>query len=127
MAIIPVSVGNPHAVVEVANLQSYPVADIGKKISGHKSFPNGANVSFIELVSRKQLNLKVFERGVGETSACGTAACAAAACGIKLGKLDSEVLVNQPGGELIIIWDSLEKPLRMSGPAKKVYEGVFKT
>ena len=127
LAIMPVNVGNPHAVVEVANLQTYPVADIGREISGHKNFPNGANVSFIELVSRKKLNLKVFERGVGETSACGTAACAAVASGIKLGKLGSEVLVNQPGGRLDIIWDSFEKPLIMSGPSRKVYEGILTT
>ena len=78
-------------------------------------------------MSRQQLNLRVFERGVGETSACGTAACAAAACGIKIGKLDSEVLVNQPGGGLNIIWNNFEKPMIMSGPSKKVYEGIFNT
>ncbi len=127
LAIIPVSVGNPHAVVEVSNLKNFPVTEIGKAVSGHQSFLDGVNVSFMELISRTQLNLKVFERGVGETSACGTAACAAVACGIKLGKLDSEVLVSQPGGNLSIIWDSFEKPLIMSGPSKKVYEGVFET
>ena len=127
LPIIPVGIGNPHAVIEVANLQNYPVAEIGKEVCGHEKFPNGANVSFIELVSRKQLNLRVFERGVGETSACGTAACAAAACGIKIGKLDSQVLVNQPGGGLKIIWNNFEQPMIMSGPSKKVYEGIFNT
>ena len=126
LAIIPVSIGNPHAVVEVSNLQDYPVSEIGKEVSAHKNFPNGANVSFLEIVSRKQVNLKVFERGVGETNACGTAACAAVACGIKLGKLDSEVLVNQPGGRLSVIWNNFDTPLIMSGPSKKVYEGIFK-
>ena len=92
MPIIPVGIGNPHAVIEVANLQNYPVAEIGKGVCGHEKFPNGANVSFIELVSRKQLNLRVFERGVGETMLAGPRhARAAAACGIKFGKLDSEV------------------------------------
>ena len=127
LPIIPVSMGNPHAVVEVQNLQDYPVAEVGKAVGGHQSFPEGVNVSFIELISRNQLNLKVYERGVGETSACGTAACAAVACGIKLGKLDSEVLVKQPGGNLSVIWNSFEKPLIMSGPSKKVYEGIFET
>ena len=127
LPIIPVGIGNPHAVIEVTNLQDYPVAEIGKKVCSHENFPNGANVSFIELVSRQQLNLRVFERGVGETSACGTAACAAAACGIKKGTLDSEVLVNQPGGGLNIIWNNFEKPMIMSGPSTKVYEGIFNT
>ena len=125
LAIIPVSMGNPHAVVEVKNLRDYPVAEVGKAVSTHKCFREGVNVSFTELISRTQLNLKVYERGAGETNACGTAACAAVACGIKLGKLDSEVLVEQPGGILSINWDGFEKPMIMSGPSKKVYEGVF--
>jgi len=127
LPMIPVNIGNPHAVVEVQNLQDYPVAEVGKAVGGHQSFPEGVNVSFIELISRNQLHLKVYERGVGETSACGTAACAAVACGIKSGKLDSEVLVKQPGGNLSVIWNSFEKPLIMSGPSKKVYEGIFET
>ena len=118
-----VNLGNPHAVIEVTKIENYPVEKYGSIVSTHSTFPEGINVGFMEVVSSDHIKLRVFERGVGETSSCGTAACAAVASGIKLGKLKTEVIVDQIGGKLKIKWSGSGSPLMMTGPASNVYEG----
>ncbi|MBA58682.1 MAG: diaminopimelate epimerase [Gammaproteobacteria bacterium] len=123
LVLTTVNLGNPHAVIEVTEIENYPVEKYGSIVSTHSTFPEGINVGFMEVVSSDRIKLRVFERGVGETSSCGTAACAAVASGIKRGKLKPEVVVDQIGGELKIKWFGSESPLMMTGPASNVYEG----
>jgi len=122
-AIGAVSVGNPHAVLMVDSVETAPVATLGPLIESHERFPQRANVGFMEIVGRSRIRLRVFERGVGETLACGTGACAAAAVGIHNSLLDSPVEVILAGGELTIRWPGGNNPLLMTGPAQTVYEG----
>lgn len=121
--IIPVSVGNPHAVHLVDNLTDDYVKTIGAAIENHTLFPNNVNVGFLSILERTEINLRVYERGVGETQACGTGACAAVVAGIKQGWLDNEVNVNLLGGKLKIEWQGEGSPILMTGPAKKVFDG----
>ncbi|MGN6318618.1 diaminopimelate epimerase [Trinickia sp.] len=121
-----VSMGNPHAVRVVDDVRAYPVAEIGAKTERHARFPRRVNVGFMQLYSRREIALRVFERGAGETLACGTGACAAVAAGIRRGLLDSPVTVHALGGTLTIAWDGARDesaPLLMSGPATTVFEG----
>jgi len=121
-----VSMGNPHAVIEVASLQDYDVASVGAEIQNKAGFENGVNVGFVEFQTESTISLKVWERGVGETPACGTGACAAVAVGVKWGKLNSIVKVRQAGGELAIEWDpEKDDNLTMTGPANYVFEGTI--
>lgn len=120
-----VSIGNPHAVVRVDAVARAPVQRLGALIEAHPRFPERVNVGFVEIVSREQLFLRVFERGVGETLACGTGACAAAVVGMRLGVLDRRAWVSLPGGELLIEWPAPDQPVWMSGPAAFVFEGEF--
>ena len=121
-----VSMGNPHAVVEVKSLEDTDVETLGNKIQGEAGFQNGVNVGFCEFVNESLINLKVWERGVGETPACGTGACAAVAVGFKWGKLSSVVNVRQTGGDLLIEWDGDEAgDLKMTGPANHIFEGTI--
>ena len=121
-----VSMGNPHAVVEVKSLGDTDVEKLGKKIQGGAGFQNGVNVGFCEFVNESLINLKVWERGVGETPACGTGACAAVAIGFKWGKLSSFVNVRQTGGDLLIEWDGdMAGDLKMTGPANHIFEGTI--
>jgi len=117
------SMGNPHAVLEVENTESAPVRVLGPLLEAHPSFPNRANIGFMQILSRNEINLRVFERGAGETLACGSGACAAVVAGIQLGKLDNEVQVNLPGGSLKIYWPGEGQSVILTGPAKTVFHG----
>ncbi|SBS24593.1 Diaminopimelate epimerase [Marinomonas aquimarina] len=119
----PVSVGNPHAVIRVDDLNDDIVEGVGPIVEGHERFPNNVNVGFLQVLSADEVNLRVYERGVGETQACGTGACAAVVAGIKQGWLAEEVLVHLPGGDLRIAWQGPGHSIQMTGPAEKVFEG----
>ena len=123
VAITAVSMGNPHAVQLVADVDSAPVARQGPLIESHPRFPQRVNAGFMQLVSRHAIRLRVYERGAGETLACGTGACAAVAAGIARGLLDSPVRVATRGGELSIAWGGQGTPVLMSGPAVTVFSG----
>lgn len=123
---IPVSVvsmGNPHAVQTVADADNAPVAEIGPQIEHHPRFPKRVNAGFMQVIGRHHIKLRVFERGAGETLACGTGACAAVVAGIRRGLLDSPVRVSARGGELSIAWAGEGEPVYLSGPAVTVFEG----
>ena len=118
------SMGNPHAVVWVADVDCAPVATQGPPIGRHPAFPQGVNVGFAQVVDRTHLRLRVFERGSGETLSCGTGACAAVVAGIRLGRLDHTVEVTTRGGNLTIGWSGAASgSVRMTGPAATVFEG----
>ncbi|MDO8891253.1 MAG: diaminopimelate epimerase [Sulfurimicrobium sp.] len=117
------SMGNPHAVLVVHDVDSAPVAEQGPLIENHLAFPARVNAGFMQIVDRSRIRLRVFERGSGETLACGTGACAAAVAGITRGMLDSEVTVSTRGGELLIRWQGEGQPVWMTGPAETVFEG----
>ena len=123
VAITAVSMGNPHAVQVVADVDGAPVARQGPLIESHPRFPQRVNAGFMQLVSRHAIRLRVYERGAGETLACGTGACAAVAAGIARGLLDSPVRVATRGGELSIAWGGQGTPVLMSGPAVTVFSG----
>jgi len=118
-----VSMGNPHCVIEVEDVENTDVPGIGSIIGEHERFPEGVNVGFMQIISRNEVKLRVFERGSGETMACGSGACAAVAIGIQQGKLDTEVNVILLGGKLSIKWPSLDAVLKMTGPAEHIYDG----
>ncbi|EGY52960.1 diaminopimelate epimerase [Neisseria shayeganii] len=120
-----VNMGNPHAVLMVENVETAPVADWGARLERHERFPERVNVGFMQVVDQSHIRLRVFERGVGETLACGTGACAAAVAGIRLGVLRREaaVRVSLPGGDLQIEWADNGHVL-MTGPAETVFEGT---
>ena len=120
-----VSMGNPHAVQVVDNVEDFPVLVEGPVIERHARFPQRVNAGFMQIVGRSEIKLRVYERGAGETLACGTGACAAVAAGIRRGLLDAPVLVHTHGGKLTITWDSSQEgtPLLMAGPAATVFEG----
>ncbi len=119
-----VSVGNPHAVIQVNDADQAPVQQIGPALGAHPAFSKGVNVGFMQIIDRKTIRLRVFERGAGETIACGTGACAAVVTGIQGGLLDNDVKVNLRGGELNISWAGNSHPILMQGPASTVYEGI---
>ncbi|RDF06321.1 diaminopimelate epimerase [Haemophilus sputorum] len=121
-----VSMGNPHAVLQVENVQTAPVNGLGPLLENHERFPERANIGFMQVVNRHHIKLRVFERGAGETQACGSGACAAAAVGIMQGALDSPVRVDLPGGTLMIEWQGEGSPLYMTGDAEHVYDGFLK-
>jgi diaminopimelate epimerase len=120
-----VSMGNPHAVLRVPDTGSAPVGALGPRIEHHPRFPRGANVGFVEIVAPDRVRLRVWERGVGETRACGTGACAAVAVGRRQGLLDGSVRVVLTGGELVIDWPGTDNPLWMTGPAATVFHGTL--
>ncbi|RKR07457.1 diaminopimelate epimerase [Kushneria sinocarnis] len=121
------SLGNPHAVLDVEDVETAPVATLGPAIEAHPRFPNRVNVGFLQVTDRHRARLRVFERGVGETLACGTGACAAAVSGIRRGLLASPVDIALPGGVLTIEWAGADAhrtaPVIMTGPAERVFEG----
>ncbi len=121
--ITAVSMGNPHAVQVVDDVESAPVIAQGAFIERHPRFPNRVNAGFMQVVDRKHIKLRVFERGAGETLSCGTGACAAVVTGIRRGLLDAEVNVATRGGTLTINWEGDDKPVMMTGPAITVFEG----
>ncbi|MRW90978.1 diaminopimelate epimerase [Duganella sp. FT80W] len=118
-----VSMGNPHAVQVVADVETAPVELTGPLIEHHARFPNRVNAGFMQIINRQHVKLRVFERGVGETLACGTGACAAAVAGIRRGLLDSPVRVDARGGQLSIAWAGEGQPVLLTGPAVTVFEG----
>lgn len=118
-----VSMGNPHAVRVVRAIACAPVETEGALIEMHARFPKRVNVGYMQVIDRSHIKLRVFERGAGETLACGTGACAAVVAGINLGLLDHQVTVSTRGGELTISWQGNDEPVWMTGPAVTVFEG----
>ncbi|MBL8433024.1 MAG: diaminopimelate epimerase [Dechloromonas sp.] len=118
-----VSLGNPHAVQVVASVDDAPVDTHGPLIESHARFPQRVNAGFMQVADRHAIRLRVYERGAGETLACGTGACAAAVTGIRRGLLDSPVRVTTRGGDLNIAWGGPDRPVRMTGPAVTVFTG----
>ncbi|MFC3550572.1 diaminopimelate epimerase [Lysobacter cavernae] len=120
-----VSMGNPHAVIEVDDITAAPVETVAPVLQSHAAFPESVNVGFAQVESRQRIRLRVYERGVGETQACGSGACAAAAVLIRRGRVDRDVSVMLPGGELRISWPADDAPLAMAGPTAFVFEGEW--
>jgi diaminopimelate epimerase len=122
------SMGNPHAVFVVPDVKTAPVHELGAALQSHAAFPKRVNVGFMQKLSRHEIKLRVYERGAGETLACGTGACAAVVAGIRLGLLDARVDVHTHGGLLTIEWDfathGLQAPVMLTGPAVTVFEGT---
>jgi len=120
-----VSMGNPHAVIIVEDLAQTAVKEIGSALGQHPDFPAGVNVGFMQRINADEINLRVYERGAGETMACGTGACAAVVAGCLLKQLNDRVRVNLTGGQLLIYWPGNDASVVMSGPATTVYEGII--
>ncbi|WP_133622253.1 diaminopimelate epimerase [Erwinia sp. LJJL01] len=120
-----VSMGNPHCVLQVESIQTATVEVLGPVLESHERFPERVNVGFMEVVSREHIRLRVYERGAGETQACGSGACAAVAVGIQQALLSDKVRVDLPGGTLHIAWKGPGHPLYMTGPATHVYDGFI--
>ncbi|NHB62777.1 diaminopimelate epimerase [Photorhabdus sp. RW14-46] len=120
-----VSMGNPHCVIQVPDVETAEVDILGPALESHERFPERANIGFMQILNRGHIRLRVYERGVGETQACGSGACAAVAVGIQQQLLDNHVRVDLPGGSLFICWDGPGKPLYMTGPAMHVYDGTI--
>lgn len=125
VAVGAVSMGNPHAVLEVDAVADAPVAALGPRIEHAAAFPRNCNVGFAEVLARDAIRLRVWERGVGETLACGSGACAAVAVLRRRGRVDADVRVALPGGDLAIHWEGPGHDLWMSGPAAFVFEGEY--
>ena len=123
VSVCVLSMGNPHAVQLVQDVATAPVLSQGPLIESHATFPNRINAGFMQIVSRHEIRLRVFERGVGETLSCGTGACAAVVAGIQWGLLDTNVLVHTQGGDLTIAWQGADAPVWMTGPATTVFQG----
>jgi diaminopimelate epimerase len=123
VTISAVSMGNPHAVMLVDNVHTAEVASLGPQIESHPQFPQRVNAGFMQVLNAHEINLRVYERGSGETLACGTGACAAAVSGIQLGSLQSPVKVHTRGGILTIQWAGDDAPVMMTGPAEIVFDG----
>lgn len=121
-----VSMGNPHAVILVDNVDTAPVREIGRPLESHARFPERVNVGFLQILDRNNARLRVFERGTGETLACGTGTCAAVVAGIQQGLLDERVRVQLRGGELDIRWQGEGYPVWMTGPTARVFDGVLR-
>ena len=121
-----VSMGNPHAVLQVTDVDMAPVGVLGPALEHHPSFPRRVNVGFMQVLGRDRIRLRVFERGSGETLACGTGACAAVVAGCIQGLLDTQVTVALPGGDLQIRWDGEGQPVWMTGPAETVFRGTLR-
>jgi diaminopimelate epimerase len=119
------SLGNPHAVQQVDNVDAAPVTSEGPRIESHPRFPNRVNAGYMQIVDRANIRLRVWERGAGETLACGTGACAAVVAGNRRGLLDSSVRVSTRGGVLKIAWMGDGTPVMMTGPAETVFEGEW--
>lgn len=120
-----VSMGNPHVLIEVQDVVDAPVAELGQALQAHPAFPDSVNVGFAAIRARDSVDLRVYERGAGETLACGSGACAAAAILMRRGRIARQVSVTLPGGELQIDWRDDCAPITMAGPAKFVFEGEF--
>lgn len=126
LGVAVLSMGNPHAVAVVDDVDGFPVGLVGPQVEGHSAFPNRVNAGFMQVLSRQHVRLRVYERGSGETLACGTGACAAVVAGIRLGLLDGPVDVDTRGGRLTIDWNhtsALDQSVHMTGPATTVFSG----
>ena len=123
VSVAAVSMGNPHAVLLVNDVDTANVAELGPQIEAHKSFPQRVNAGFMQVLNLHEIKLRVYERGAGETLACGTGACAAVVSGIQLGLLQSPVLVHARGGDLRIEWMGEDQAVMMTGDAEIVFEG----
>lgn len=121
----PVNLGNPHAVIMVRDADSAPVGTFGAAIGSHQAFPEGVNVGFCEIKDAQSLKLRVYERGAGETLACGSGACAAAAAATLLGKVSAPVVLNVRGGRLQVEWGGLGEGILLRGPAEVSFRGVL--
>jgi diaminopimelate epimerase len=119
------SVGNPHAVILVQDVETAPVATLGAQISSHAYFPQQTNVGFMQIINTQQIKLRVYERGCGETLACGSGAVAAAAIGRLYHHLKQKIQVCLPGGELMIDWPAFDKSIHLTGPTEFIYEGTI--
>lgn len=119
------SMGNPHAILMVDDCDSAPVSSLGPLIESHERFPDRVNVGFLQVNSRNDAKLRVYERGVGETEACGSGACAAAVHGIQLGLLDPDVTLQLPGGKLTVSWEGGNSPVWLGGPTASVFDGTI--
>jgi diaminopimelate epimerase len=119
------SMGNPHCVLQVDDVQSAPVGTLGYAIEHHPRFPERANVGFMQIRDRQNIHLRVHERGVGETLACGTGACAAVVAGIAQGALDDTVQVQLPGGEVMVNWRRGDGPVWLTGNAEVISDGTI--
>lgn len=126
LTISAISMGNPHAVTLVSDIANAPVAELGPRIENHPRFPKRVNAGFMQVVSNNEVNLRVYERGVGETLACGTGACAAVVAGNLRQLLSNDVKVNLPGGSMRINWAGPGQPVMMTGPATTVFHGQVK-
>ncbi|MEI4548144.1 diaminopimelate epimerase [Pseudoalteromonas spongiae] len=118
-----VSMGNPHCVLEVDDINSDQITELGPLLENHERFPKKANIGFMQIISPEHIKLRVWERGAGETLACGSGACAAVVVGILQKKLANQVKVELPGGELTINWQGDGHPVKMTGPAEHVFDG----
>lgn len=124
--IAAISVGNPHAVIQVKDIDTTAVSDIGPQIQALNQFPESVNVGFMQIIDRQTIKLRVYERGVGETQACGSGACAAAVAAIQQNLVDSKVKLELLGGTLWVEWQGNDQPILMTGPAETVFHGKIK-
>ncbi|MDN4501824.1 diaminopimelate epimerase [Alteromonadaceae bacterium BrNp21-10] len=120
-----VSLGNPHCVIKVDDVKTAPVETLGPLLERHERFPEGVNVGFMQIVSPTHIKLRVYERGAGETLACGSGACAAVVIGHSQNKLGKEVLVDLPGGSLKVRWQGRDEVVKMTGPVEHVFDGTI--
>ncbi len=120
-----VAIGNPHAVLQVQDVTQAPVGSLGRALQSGPAYPQGVNVGFMQVLSKGHIRLRVNERGVGETAACGTGACAAAVVGQDQGLLGAEVKIDLPGGQLMVSWRGPGSAVWLTGPAVHVYEGII--
>jgi diaminopimelate epimerase len=125
LEIAALSMGNPHAVIEVVDVDAAAVARVGAGVESHPRFPDRANVGFVQIVDRSHLRLRVWERGVGETLACGSGACAAMVALRITDQVDAEVAIDLPGGRLQVRWNGANQPVFLAGPATFVFDGEF--
>ncbi len=123
LAISALSMGNPHCVLQVEDVDTAPVATLGPRLEAHGAFPEHCNAGFLQVISRDRARLRVYERGVGETRACGTGACAAMVAGRRLGLFDERVRIALPGGELVVSWRGPGSAVWLEGPAEFSFEG----
>jgi diaminopimelate epimerase len=120
-----VSMGNPHVLIEVDDIDAAPVAALGAQLQAHAAFPDSVNVGFVQVLAPDHVRLRVYERGAGETLACGSGACAAAAILVQRGRVARELTVSLPGGALRIGWQGDGLPITMTGPATFVFDGDY--
>lgn len=121
----PISMGNPHGVIFLEDIDAFPVEEVGKRLSEHEQFPRQANIEFVEIISKSHIRIRIYERGAGETQACGSGACAAMAAAYLHHLVNEKVTVSMRGGQLQVSWSGISHPLWMRGEAHTVFEGCF--